>query len=283
MSQKIAVAIIHGIGRTEADFADGMMADLRRKFTAAGGAASDLVMAPVFWSPVTQGQEDALSRRTKQGGPLAWNRLREFMVSFAGDAIAYQPAPGNRDVYEQVHQVVARTLRSLSGEAGPAAPLCVVSHSLGTIVASNYFYDVQTQPRRKIVPDRVLAEMGQSPLEKGETLAFFYTLGSPIALWSLRYADFGAPLRMPAPDLARHWPGLRGEWINFYDKDDVIGYPLKTVNAAYGEAVTEDRAVGVGSFLTGWTPASHVGYWTDGKVTGPIAASLAAAWKKLNG
>lgn len=78
MSQKIAVAIIHGIGRTEVDFADGMMADLRRRFRAGGGAPHGLVMKPVFWSPVVQGEEDELSRRTKAGGPTAWRRLRSL-------------------------------------------------------------------------------------------------------------------------------------------------------------------------------------------------------------
>ena len=39
MGQKIAVAIIHGIGGTEPDFADGLMKDLRRQFTAEGADA----------------------------------------------------------------------------------------------------------------------------------------------------------------------------------------------------------------------------------------------------
>lgn len=282
MGQKIAVAIIHGIGRTAVDFADGMMSDLRNRFVKAGAPADGLVMKPVFWSPVVQGEEDELSRRTKAGGPTAWRRLREFMVSFAGDAIAYQPVPGDRSVYDRVHKEAAKIFRALSEEAGAKAPLCVIAHSLGTIVASNYIYDLQTHPRKNLISDHVLAEMGQTPLEKGETLTMLYTLGSPIALWNLRYTDFGMPVRVPSPELAGHWPGLSGEWVNFYDKDDVIGYPLKSVNPAYGEAVTKDRAVEVGSFWTGWTPMSHVQYWADKKVTRPIARALADVWKTVN-
>ncbi|MBL0059029.1 MAG: hypothetical protein IPP35_07955 [Elusimicrobia bacterium] len=92
MGQKIAVAIIHGVGNTPADFADGMIADIRRRFANAGAANEDLVLKPVYWSPVVQGMEDELSRRVRLGGPLGYGALRDFMVSFAGDAIAYQPA-----------------------------------------------------------------------------------------------------------------------------------------------------------------------------------------------
>ena len=282
MGQRVAVAIIHGIGRTEPDFADGMMADLRRRVSDGGAAAIDLVMKPVFWSPVFQAEEDELSRRTKAGGPTCWRPLREFMVSFAGDAVAYQPVPGDRGIYDKVHQVAARTFRALSEEAGPKAPLCVIAHSLGTVIASNYLYDLQTHPTKKLIADHVLAEMRPTPLEKGETLTLFYTLGSPIALWGLRYPDYGKPVQVPSPDLARHWPGIVGEWVNFYDKDDVLGYPLKKVNAAYGESVTRDRAVDVGSIWTGWTPMSHEGYWTDKKVTRPIARALVDVWKAVN-
>jgi len=282
MGQKIAVAIIHGIGRTEPGFADGLMKDLRRRFASEGADAPDLVMKPVYWSPVLQGGEDELWRRVKRGGPMDFTRLRRFMLDFAADAIAYQPLPREKRVYEAIHRVVAQTLRVLAREAGPKAPLCVIAHSLGTVVASNYLYDLQTAPRKDILPKGVKKEMEKTPLEKGETLALLYTLGSPIALWSLRYTDFGKPVRVPAPGLKKHWPKLSGEWVNFYDEDDVIGYPLKTVNAAYGVAVTRDRAVSVGGVFTGWTPLSHTDYWTEGSVTGPVAKALARTWKKLN-
>ena len=282
MGQKIAVAIIHGIGKTPPDFADKMIQDLRARFGGHGADTHDLVLKPVYWSPLMQGVEDELTRRVKQGGPQGYGSLREFMISFAGDAIAYQPAPRERDVYNKIHQVVAHSLRSLAEEAGPAAPLCVISHSLGTIIASNFFYDLQTHPVRKVIADSVIASMGDSPLDRGETLSLFYTLGSPIALWSLRYTDFGSPLSVPAPTLEKRYPGLGGEWINYFDKNDVIAYPLKTVNGAYATAVKEDRMVSVGNIFTTFTPFCHTAYWTDPNVTSPIAQALVNLWRKRN-
>jgi hypothetical protein len=127
--------------------------------------------------------------------------------------------------------------------------------------------------------------MGESAIEQGETLTHFYTMGSPLALWSLRWRmfDYGKPIAFPAPSLGKHYPGLEGEWINFYDKDDVVGYPLKGLNAIYDERVLEDREVNVGDWRSNWNPLSHNGYWESPKVYEPIASALVKTWKHVNG
>jgi hypothetical protein len=71
--------------------------------------------------------------------------------------------------------------------------------------------------------------------------------------------------------------------VNFYDEDDVIEYPLKTLNGAYRKAVKADRAVNAGGLLSSWNSASHLGYWTVNDVTKPIAEGLARTWKAVNG
>lgn len=287
MAQRIAVAIIHGVGKEDPHFADGMAEELRGRFAAQVGravadAASALISRPVYWAPILQEAEAVLWKRMRQGGELDFTTLRRFLVDFAADAIAYQPTPSDRKIYDGIHQVFARTLKDLAAAAGPTAPLCVIAHSLGSVIASNYLYDLQVDPRRKIISRRVRAMMGDTPLDRGETLTLFYTLGSPLAIWSLRYRDFGVPIAVPSQALGKHHPGLRGEWVNYYDEDDVIGYPLKTLNAAYRKVVRADRQVNAGGILGSWNPASHLGYWTDNDVTKPIAAALARTWRAVN-
>jgi len=287
MPQRLAVAIIHGVGKQDPHFADGMAQELRDRFAKQVGKtvqdpASALVIRPVYWAPVLQDAEAILWKRMRQGGDLDFTTLRRFLVDFAADAIAYQPTPSDRKIYDGVHKVFAQTLRELASQAGEKAPLCVIAHSLGSVIASNYFYDLQVDPTRKIISGEVRALMGNTPLERGETLTLFYTLGSPIAIWSLRYRDFGVPIRVPSPGLARLHRGLKGEWVNYYDEDDVIGYPLKTLNGAYRRAVKADRGVNAGGLLSAWNPASHLGYWTDNDVTKPIASALARTWRTVN-
>jgi hypothetical protein len=160
--------------------------------------------------------------------------------------------------------------------------LVVIAHSLGTVIASNYIYDLQSYPKKRLISAPVRRAMGRTPLDKGETLAGLYLMGSPLALWSLRYDDFGVPVRVPSPKLRSHYPRVKGEWIHFYDSSDIIGYPLKPINDAYNAQVTADRAVNVGSILTSWNPASHTEYWTDNDVTKPLAEGLARIWLQAN-
>lgn len=64
----------------------------------------------------------------------------------------------------------------------------------------------------------------------------------------------------------------KAKWLNFYDPDDVLGYPLKPINAAYDNVVTDDITINVGSwFSTSWNPLSHSAYWTDNSFTKPVA------------
>jgi len=291
MPQKIAIAIVHGVGKQGPTFAEGMIRKLREQFAkeaklAPAAAAEALVFEPVYWGPVLHGVEEELWKRVRQGGDLDFVSLRRFVVDFAADAIAYQPTPADRHIYDAVHEVVATALRKLALAAGEKAPLCVIAHSLGTVIASNYLYDLATDPRRKkrkLIGASVRELIGETPLEWSETLAFFYTLGSPIAIWSLRYKDFGVPVQVPAPQLAQHWPRLKGRWVNFYDSDDILGYPLRPLNAAYRKVVAADLAINVGSFLMSWNPGAHMGYWEDKDVIGPIAHDLATAWRAVNG
>ncbi len=287
MSKKIAVAIVHGVGTQGSHFAGPMIEELTDRFADHTGldnaaARAELIMEPVYWAPVLQGEEDRLWRRVSVRRDLDWVKARRFMIDFAGDAIAYQPTPWGREVYESIHAVFANSLKKLAQQAGGTAPLCVIAHSLGTVITSNYFYDLSQRRRRGMIPARVREAMGRTALERGDTFALLYTLGSPIAVWSLRYEDFGCPITVPSPKLADHYADLRGEWVNYYDPDDVIAYPLKPLNDAYRGAVRRDVAVNVGGLIAGATPLSHTSYWTDNDVTKPIAKALANAWKRIN-
>jgi len=288
---KLAVAIVHGVGKQDEHFADGISKELTERFiklTKGRASESDLVIEPVYWAPAIQQKEDKLWKKVKAGGELDFVKLRRFMIDFAGDAIAYQPTPSDRQIYDGIHTIFAEALNRLADRAGANAPLLVIAHSLGTVISSNYFYDLHQQLHtgslKAYIGSSVMEKLGDTPLERGETFSHFYTLGSPIAIWGLRYDNplFGRPISVPSPRLKDHYPDLAGGWFNFYDEDDIIGYPLKTLNDEYKKAVKKDIMVNAGGLLSSWTPASHTEYWTDNDVTIPIARELAKAWEILN-
>lgn len=280
MRQKIAVAVVHGIGKQTINFADRITNELDRRVRPV--CDDDIVIRGVHWSPAVQDDEDELWRRVSGGGRLEFRDVRRLMIDLVADAIAYQITPHDRHIYDRIHTIYAETLSELADIAGPTAPLCVVAHSLGTIVSSNFFYDIQVDAADSEAPATVRDHMQHSPLEGGETLTLFYTLGCPLPLWSLRHENFGFPINVPDPRLVRHYPSLWGEWLNIYDKDDVIGYPLKTLNDFYEMVVTDDIETNIGSMATSWNPLSHLDYWTDPDAVDPIAEGLIRVWRVVN-
>jgi hypothetical protein len=309
-SDQLAVLFVHGVGIREPNYARSAVRMLRREYVKATGDASaddSLVVESVYWAPAVIDREDhllesafpdratgwfatlnKLTHRVSNGStlslvPLAlsglvrhvpgiprihWPTLRWAVSNFVGDIVAYQVTPNSRYVYDAVHERVDQALRRL-GERAPDAPLCVIAHSLGSVIASDHFYDLHK--------GRALGQAA-TPLERGETLTFLYTLGSPIALWMERYSDFSEPVSIRGKSSPDPVIAAASEWINFYDPDDVLAFPLKGLSPSYDRAVDEDRPVNVGALFIGMSPVSHVAYWNDTSVIRPIAQSLAWLW-----
>lgn len=293
MPQKIAVAVIHGIGeanpsfgdKTSSNFTSGIAQKIRAQFAKLLGETeketeSKLEIEAVYWAPVLQELQNELEERLEVKEKLSsFLGLRQFIFHSLADSIGYQitsaTPPADREIYDEVHKCFAQMLAKLARNesAGPTAPLCIIAHSLGAVIASNYIWDLQHSSAR--------INTGNNPLEKGETFTLFYTLGSQIPFWSLRHKGFGTPISVPSSNLAQHYQKLKGEWINFYDRDDLLGYPIQTINEKYAARVI-DKEVNAGNMATNWNPLSHNQYWTDSEVVQPIAQGLVRTWQSVN-
>jgi len=274
---RVALAVVHGIGSQEPGYADGFLDLIRSRFAsrvrrAAGDPGDCLAARVLVLSGILRTPERELLSLTGRRRRLGWRFLRAFAADYLGDAIAYQRTE-RRDVYRETHALVARELNALDAEAGPGAPLALAAHSLGTIVLSNYIWDIQ----QGIVPPEVEPLLA-TPTSRLENLAHLYTMGSPLALWTLRYPAFGRPIRFPS---ARS-PVPDPEWVNFLDDDDIVAYPLRGLSDAYAKTVTRDQFVSACGWLIRWNPLSHIGYWSSKEVTRAIADRLARDWRALN-
>jgi len=274
---KLGVLFVHGMGHQSPSYAEAMTDELKARIALRGGDPEEIAFKAAYWGDLLDAREDSLLRRMGQGGELDWVRLRrDLVVSGLGDAVAYLgPGTAESACYGAVHARIETSLNELQEQLqGQArAPVVVIAHSLGCAMVSNYLWDAQH--------DTPWAR-GTTELTRGETVAGFITMGCNLPLLTLAYR--------PKDVHAISFPGVHAEaafrdkaafgehsgWFNFYDPDDLLGYPLKPINDSYASAVKQDIAIGAGPI---WS--AHTSYWTDNDVTIPVAKRLTGLLKAI--
>ena len=262
---RVALCVVHGIGAQKKDWADRFVTTVRRQ-VANRNPEIDVYPLVVWWAPVTQRYEDRLTSRYRRG--LGWNWLRRLVIAFGGDVIAYQ-APSQVSApppwtYRTVHWRIDRRLRALratleqTGAAEPdvLVPLVVVAHSLGSVIFSDFVYDVQANQTA-----------GAFARRYGLAIRTLYTVGSPLALYAIRYPKLGfdRPIALDG-----------GTWVNVLYTSDVIAYPLRPASPAYADSVAEDWTLPARWWppLVYRTPFAHLAYWNDPRFIRRVVATL---------
>jgi hypothetical protein len=99
------------------------------------------------------------------------------------------------------------------------------------------------------------------------------------------------PMKLPLHPLPGR-PDFTSSWLSYYDRDDVLGYPIEQEYLAYFSGQHEDQAsfpgwnrnpaleqrptdikIGVGGLL-GLTPFAHLYYWQSGAIQNEIARQI---------
>jgi hypothetical protein len=263
VSTKVAFAAIHGMGAQDAHFADDFLKRVRAEVVKLGVSDRGLFVEPVYWGDIFQREEDTLWQRMADAHRLDWAWMRKFVMGVLADAVAYRrPNAGQYDQYQAIHQRVHEHLAELSARAGATTPLVVAAHSLGSVIFSDHVWD--EQKRRG---------PGRDALTRCETLAGIITFGSNIPLFTLGLEQITA-IAFPPPKLAKPLKSV-AQWNNYFDRDDVLGYPLREISPSFAAAVHADFELSVGGFLEQWNPASHTAYWDDDAFIGLVAKQIA--------
>lgn len=239
-----------------------MIEEIQTEYKKKGGIRT-LVFKPIYWGEELQQQKEHLWETINQND-LNEDLIRKLMIYYLGDVIAYQPLEREGCFYQKIKAKVMEGLRSLATQAGPDAPLCVIAHSLGTIIASDYFVNLQHNLSKVPAPNS---------LEAGKTLQWFYTLGSPIAMYSLRYQKLLDP-KGGIEQISFGIPVKVSMWKNFYDKNDLLAYPLAHLNVLYEACGVQDISVEASNLLTKWNTVSHTQYWSNKKIIDTIVRDI---------
>ncbi|MCG3175185.1 MAG: hypothetical protein MOGMAGMI_00107 [Candidatus Omnitrophica bacterium] len=284
---KLPVLFVHGIGGSDERWAEPIIARLERKVLAelrailrqrAPHRASEvLVCRSVYWKTALEEPQRSLQRiLTAYLGAVRAalspieavfravlkrvHKLQSTVVPlFIGDIIGYLAVEGKLGVEKRFTEALDALLTDARGKD---VPLTIVSHSLGTVVTSNYIYDRMSEHRAR----------GINRMDTRYILHNLYTAGSPLALFSMK---FGGPEHFDRPVSVEH---PRGLWINVIDKDDPVSMPLRPLNTAYAHAVHADYAVDSG---WNWGDA-HMRYFERTDTLDIIARKLAIDWVACN-
>ena len=274
MSAKLGVLIIHGVGSQDQNFAEPMKKILKGKIS----DYDEICWESVWWAPALSKREKDLLDKLfpEENRPHCCLRLgywifklRTFVVNYAGDATAYRYMPDSdnqtnkkkktNETYKNIHKIVHESIvalkANLDNKDNKDKPVIVIAHSLGSVIMSDYIWDRQN--------NKNTALYGATPFERMETLVGLITFGSPIPLFTLAY-DPVVSIKFP-PFFAENLKS-KAKWLNFYDDDDVLGWPLKPLSNSYEACVSEDKSINVGL-----TPLCHHGYWTNDNFTEPVA------------
>ncbi len=266
MSAELAVLIIHGMGSQAPDFAEDMIEELNDRVSDLGKDPETIAWEPIYWANILEGRQREYLRDAKRAGDLDYIRLRRFILSALGDASAYQKVKSKKNTtYEKIHKRVEKSIKLLyvTGLQSKPKPLIVMAHSLGGHIMSNYIWDMQHS-----------TNAGISPFERMEKLSGMVTFGCNIPLFTFAYEKV-EPIEFPSKKLPQHLK-KKAKWLNFYDPDDVLAYPLKAINADYKKTVTKDIPINVGGVFSSWNPLAHLEYWTDNDFTKPVAKFIAS-------
>jgi hypothetical protein len=277
--KKIALVTIHGMGETQPDYADKLIGELTLQ-------AEQLYSTAVYYQDLLQYNEERVWQAV--GFRLRWSKLRRFMLFGFADAAALEHRKETpHSLYHYAQLKIARALFLAKQQLAPDGKLLLLAHSLGCHVLSCYLWDAQ-QAKTDVKPcagiwrdiRRYQAGIsGDAPLTdddiaflRGDSLAALITTGCNIPIFVAAHAiDQIQPFSKPTADFI---------WHNYYDKDDVLGWPLADLSEGYAEIVT-DIEINVGSGLLGWlaaswNPLSHNQYWRDKQIVRAIAARVQA-------
>ena len=269
---KLAIAIIHGMGSEKQFFSVELKHRITEEYVneVAGRHEDDLIFQEIYWADLVKDHQNSFLQRANYKNDLTYMNLRELFVDYLGATLAYRTS-----MYDVIHNRVKESLANLSTirRIDPdKTPLVIMAHSFGSVIMSDYIYDMQK--RQAAASDGKIA--GLSNLEQFKTFAGFITFGTPMALLSLQQGcSFDKPINVIGADLPKAIQE-RVKWNNYYDKDDVIAYPLKGINDAYQAVIDGDYEINVGSAATSWNPACHNGYWEDKDFYKPVAEYFAA-------
>ncbi|MEM6797822.1 MAG: hypothetical protein AAF725_27885, partial [Acidobacteriota bacterium] len=199
---------------------------------------------------------------------IDWLKLRRFMLYGFSDAAGIERKSHLKgSPYHRTQRIIRKTLERAFRMHGASLPVVVLAQSLGGHVMSNYIWDAQQSGASQGTwrYDPAPEDQALEDFLRLKALRYFVTTGCNIPIFVSGF---------PKKDIEAIQTSAKGYaflWRNFYDPDDVLGWPLEPLSRTYRDAVHRDYAIDAAGSLWGlvsqsWNPFSHRLYWKDQEV-----------------
>lgn len=289
--------LLHGITPGEAPASHGaqyagLLEGLEEAFERAGKAGFDGAPVPLEWGWEDGGRnswpdaalasvervvrrgvdacEDPVLDPTLNPSRLLSATLRRAFIHGFADLFYYVSPDGEAALRAHLFGALSNGVGAPEAEEGIS--LTLFAHSAGAVIAHDFLYHLagRPEPHPAAAPLRHLRVSGRLRVRR------LYTFGAPLAPLMCRSAALIARLNAgrtldPADLSLSPEPGLEGpRWLNFWDRDDLVAYPVAWAYAAPGgRPAVEDRYADLGDSF----PSVHGRYWFDRGVARAIAGN----------
>jgi len=255
MSKDIAFITLHGMGDVKDNYAKEIQKKLSKKI--GRKVWNDRVHVEVIqYQKYFQDNENKVWKNMN-AYPLDGGWLRRFLLFGFADAGSLEySGHRNQVVYKKVQKSIASALDNCFMQLGSQhKPVIIIAQSLGCQVISNYIWDFQHNLGIFKNQNNNLSEE-QLLFRKLHSCDYLVTTGCNI------------PLFVSGLDKIKCFkkPNENFTWHNFYDKDDVLGWPLSPLSKSFRNCVDLDQQINSGGIFTSWQPFSHGEYWGDKSV-----------------
>jgi pimeloyl-ACP methyl ester carboxylesterase len=269
----LAVIVVHGMGDTERDYDAELKKNLRDEV--GEDRWQRLTWHKVYYQHLLQENQKRYMDNSVRRADIDWLPLRRFVLYGFSDAATMQNRPHlPGSIYHQVQIIIRQNIENALAALGdPRKPVLLVSHSLGCQVMSNFIWDAQQSNAVAGVfspadSDTVSKRSADGRFRRLKTLKYWFTSGCNIPIFVA-----GLPEHEIEPVIVDQ-RGWDFRWENYYDPDDVLGWPLRPLSKAYEKAIAVDKDINAGGFIGGLTPMSHTQYWKDDDFLDPIANAI---------
>ena len=286
MAKKILI-YIHGVGGQSKTKFDKDVDKLKdRILDEDESLKNEVIFQGVYYHDLLQSrQEDYFDKIEKK---VDKDSIREQILYKVGDAFAHENKSHLQDSkYQQIQHKVYEGIKEAYKTAGDEnAEVVILAHSLGAQIISSYIWDAQKKNAGDNVSGGVFKfqynnidgiENDQQTLRK---LKSFITIGCNIPIFVSSQDSVQSIYSNNEQLLSENKNNLGYDfnWVNMYEADDILGWPLQTLGdyynkdlfgASYTDAVKDIKVDTSESLFF-----AHTGYKKDSDVIEKIVEEL---------